>query len=372
MKELLEICDALKNLGDNPSALATVVHVEGSAYRKPGARMLLTPDGGSWGMVSGGCLEHDVLDHARHAMKTGETRVVRYDSTSDNDIIFGTGLGCNGVIDVFVEPVTTAFRESFIRAVETCRDTRQSAAIATVIDEQPKNGLTGRHAFLQNQQWTGDQELAALMGTHALENGETSSTESFHGPAKIFVQPLLPPIQLVIFGGWLDVVPLIQIAREIGFRIIVVDSRQSPSSRRFFAQADSVLLCSPTEALPRIQFDARTVAVLMNHNFERDQEALTAMVGVPVAYLGTLGPKRRQEKMLAAIKSGGTFVPDEFIQNLRGPVGLDLGAKTPAEIALSIMSEILAVLNGRNAAPIRNRTSPAPPASLATPALAHA
>ena len=112
MKELLEICAALNGLGDDLCALATVIHVEGSAYRRPGARMLLTPDGRSWGMVSGGCLEHDVLDHARRAMQSGESRVVRYDSMSDDDIIFGTGLGCNGIIDVFIEPIPKQFSES--------------------------------------------------------------------------------------------------------------------------------------------------------------------------------------------------------------------------------------------------------------------
>src|SRR3954466_4441732 len=114
MKELLEICDALKNLRDEPCALATVINVEGSAYRRPGARMLLTPDGASWGMVSGGCLESDVMDHARRALQCGQPRVVRYDSTSDDDIVFGTGLGCNGILDVLIEPVTKDFQASFI------------------------------------------------------------------------------------------------------------------------------------------------------------------------------------------------------------------------------------------------------------------
>src|SRR5690348_6998769 len=118
MKELLEICAALQQLGDEPCALATVINVEGSGYRKPGARLLLTLHGASWGMVSGGCLESDVMNHARRALQSGRPLIVRYDSTSHDDIVFGTGLGCNGIIDVLIEPVTQEFREALVSAVQ--------------------------------------------------------------------------------------------------------------------------------------------------------------------------------------------------------------------------------------------------------------
>jgi xanthine dehydrogenase accessory factor len=360
MKELLEISAALKNLGDEPCAMATVIHVEGSAYRRPGARMLLTPDGRSWGMVSGGCLEHDVLDHARRALQSGESRVVRYDSTSEDEIIFGTGLGCNGVIDVFVEPVTKKFREAFISPVENCNTTRRIGAIATLVESE---GLisSGKHAFLTaSGNWVGNEDLARTLCANFVETA-TPSLSSYPtecGEARIFIQPLLPPIQLVIFGGWLDVIPLIRIAKEIGFRVTVVDSRQRISSRRTFHEADSVLLCLPTEALAKIQFDERTIAVLMNHNFERDREALSALGEISLPFIGMLGPKRRSEKMIEAVKANGVFISEEFAEKLHGPVGLDLGAKTPEEIALSIMAEILSVLNERNAKPIRERPTP--------------
>jgi xanthine/CO dehydrogenase XdhC/CoxF family maturation factor len=234
MKELPDICAALNGLGDDLCAFATVIHVEGSAYRRPGARMLLTPDARSWGMVSGGCLEHDVLDHARRAMQSGESRVVRYDSMSDDDILFGTGLGCNGIIDVFIEPIPKQFSESLINAVKSCQTTRQSGAVATVIGGGANHGLSGQHAFLVQGRWTGNEMVTSLLEARLTESegpvllsGETSC-----GQARVLVQPLLPPIQLVISGGWVDVVPLIRIAREIGFEIVVVDSRQRLSSQR--------------------------------------------------------------------------------------------------------------------------------------------
>ncbi|HEY0548012.1 MAG TPA: XdhC family protein [Verrucomicrobiae bacterium] len=356
MKELLEICAALQQLGGEPCALATVINVEGSAYRRPGARMLLTLDGSSWGMVSGGCLESDVMNHARRAVQSGQSRIVRYDSTSDDDIVFGTGLGCNGIIDVFIEPVTKDFKESFVSAVQTCHKTRQPGAVATLVGNREQPIGSNEHAFLTAGRWVGSETLASVLNVHAVEPEQTSLTSDYGG-APIFIQQLLPPVHVVIFGGWLDVLPLIHMSKEVGFNVTVIDPRQRLSSRRLFQEADAVLLCPPEDALPQIQVDDRTVAVVMNHHFERDQETLSALSHVSLNYVGTLGPKRRRDRMLNGLKEAGVFISDDFVQTLHGPAGLDIGAKTPEEIALSIMAEILSVLNGRNAKPIRERES---------------
>src|SRR4051794_39262011 len=170
MKELLEICGALKILGNEPCALATIIKVEGSAYRRPGARMLLTPDGLSWGMISGGCLEHDVMHHARTALQSGQARVVRYDSTSKDDILFGTGLGCNGVIDVLIEPVSQKFRLAFANAVENCAATRQSGAMATLMMEGGGGLCFTEHAFqTAGEGWLGREQFASILNAHPVE-----------------------------------------------------------------------------------------------------------------------------------------------------------------------------------------------------------
>ncbi|MDB6025975.1 MAG: xanthine and dehydrogenase maturation factor, XdhC/CoxF family [Verrucomicrobiales bacterium] len=316
--------------------------------------MLLTLDGASWGMVSGGCLESDVMDHARRALQSSQPRIVRYDSTSDDDIVFGTGLGCNGIIDVFIEPVTKEFKDSFVSAAQCCHRNRQPGAIATSVGNQEQAERPNEHAFFSAGRWVGSEHLASILNLHAVEPDKTCLIDA-HGGEPVFIQQLLPPVHLVIFGGWLDVIPLIRMGKEVGFRVTVVDPRQRLSSRRLFHEADSVLLCSSAEALSQIQFDDRTVAVVMNHHFERDQETLSALSSRPLNYVGTLGPKRRQERMLNALKENGVLISEEFVQSLRGPVGLDIGAKTPEEIGLSIMAEILSVLNGRNAKPIRER-----------------
>jgi xanthine dehydrogenase accessory factor len=356
VKELLEICTALQQLGDQPSALATVISVEGSAYRRPGARMLLTRDGASWGMVSGGCLESDVMDHARRALQCGQPRVVRYDSTSDDDIVFGTGLGCNGILDVLIEPVAKDFKDSFISAVRTCHGTRQPGAVATRVGNRGEPNPSSEHAFLTGGRWGGSGALAGALNIHAVQPDQTCLTSEY-GEGPVFIQQLLPPVHLVAFGGWLDVLPLIHMGKESGFHVTVVDPRQRLSSRRLFQEADAVLLCSPADALSQIQVDDRTVAVVMNHHFERDQETVSALTHRGLDYVGTLGPKRRLERMLSGLKGTGVYIPGDFGQTLHGPAGLDIGAKTPEEIALSILAEILSVLNGRNARPIRERTT---------------
>ncbi|MDB6034676.1 MAG: xanthine and dehydrogenase maturation factor, XdhC/CoxF family [Verrucomicrobiales bacterium] len=354
MKELLEICMALEQMGDEPSALATVINVEGSAYRRPGARMLLTPNGGSWGMVSGGCLESDVMDHARCVLQSGQPRIVRYDSTSDDDIVFGTGLGCNGILDVFIEPVTKEFKELFVSTIRRCHKTRQQGAVATLVGNPEQSHRSSEHAFLTAGKWVGSETLASDLNIHSIVPDNTCLSSAC-GDSPVFIQHLLPPVHLIIFGGWLDVIPLIRMGKEVGFDITVVDPRQRNSSRRLFHEADAVLLCSPEEALAQTQCDARTVAVVMNHHFEGDQETLSALSHRSLPYVGTLGPKRRQQRMLDGLQESGVLTPDEFVQTLHGPVGLDIGAKTPEEIALSIMAEILSVLNKQNARPIRER-----------------
>ena len=337
----------------------------------------MSENGETWGMISGGCLEHDVMHHAKAVMESGATKILRYDSTSEEDIVFGTGLGCNGIIDVMVEPVTEVMRNGFISAVEACLQTRQPAALASLVDGPAQCFSDGaNHAFMSHEIWHGSSALIPLLSDLALDESSPILLSGIlaGAEARLFIQPVLPPIQLVIFGGWLDAIPLIRISKEIGFQTVLVDSRRRESSRQLYRDADNVLLCSPNEALERIHFDSRTMAVLMNHSFERDQEALLALTKVAPPFLGMLGTKDRQQRILAALSKEGVIIADRFASNIHGPVGLDIGAKTPEEIALSIVAEILAVLNQRSAKPIRDRVAApaAAPAHEPQPELAYA
>ena len=368
MKELLKISAALQDLDGKPCALATVIDVEGSAYRRPGARMLLSPDGRSWGMISGGCLEHDVMDHARRALESGQARTVRYDSTSVDDIVFGTGLGCNGIINVFIEPVTSEFRRQFVQAIEGCNQTRECGGIATLVSGGGGRARSWHHAFLtRDGNWVGGgSSIRELDFISTGTTGEPFTAELPEGP--VFVQPLLPPIHLVVFGGWLDIVPLIRIAKEVGFRVTVVDARRRDSSPALFQEADSVLLCSPAEAVSRLKLDHRTAVVLMAHHFEHDQEALGALAEsspfYSPFYIGMLGPKRRQEKILAALADEKVVLAEGFTGKICGPVGLDLGATAPETIALAIVAEIQAKYAGRSGGMLNERKGRTESASI--------
>jgi xanthine/CO dehydrogenase XdhC/CoxF family maturation factor len=238
----------------------------------------------------------------------------------------------------------------------------------TVVGAGEMAGATIQPTFLKDESWVGP--YSSLLDVCDLGKKETSffQVEALGGgDLRIFVQTFLPPVHLVIFGGWLDVTPLLRVGQEMGFQVTVVDARKTQSSLRNFAAADSVWLCSPREAVTQIPSDERTVAVVMNHHFERDQEALEALTELSLPFVGMLGPKRRRKLILESLKNSGVNIPEAFEKNLHGPVGLDLGAETPAEIAVSIIAEILAVLNDRNAKPIRERVSPlhSLPASLA-------
>lgn len=359
MKELIEISSALKRLLGRPCALATVIRVEGSAYRQPGARMLMTPEGEVWGMVSGGCLEHDVLDHGRRALQSNRARIVRYDSTSEDDPVFGTGLGCNGVIDVLIEPIADNFRKSFVLAVDHCVNTRQRGMLVTHMHDSD-GFVRCEHLFFTNGLWSEDAEASTPVNGSRYNGHEMAQVQ--HNPQRpaiqTFIQPLTPPLQIVAFGGWFDLLPLIHLAHEVGARIIVVDASGRQSSRRLYGEADEVLLCEPNDAVSQISFDNRTAAVLMNHHVERDQQALLALIDMSLPFLGMLGPKRRRQRILDNLREQGIDVPSGFEGQIHSPVGLDLGAETPAEIALSILAEILAVMNQRDGQPVRDRLSP--------------
>lgn len=320
MKELRHIAEVLRTWHPGETAaLATVVAVTGSAYRRPGARMLMTREGRSSGIVSGGCVDYDVFEHARRVMASGEAALLRYDSSKPDDLVFGTGLGCKGVVDVLVERVTP----------ELARDLH---AFATAVQRERRTG----YAVIDLP------ESGARAGHRSFHLGTCAELGK---PGKVFVDRVEPPVHLVLMGGWFDILPLIRFGKELGWQITVVDVRQRESSKETFREADAVLLGTAEAALDRITIDARTAVVSMNHQFEHDGACLAALARRRVPYLGLLGPKRRRAALLEGLAAqGGPAVPEEV---LHGPVGLDIGSQTPEEIALSIIAEVQSVFGKR-------------------------
>ena len=375
VRALVESFDEAMASGDKCS-LATLVSVDGSSYRKPGARMLVRDGGLSTGTISAGCLESDVVEHAKEVIRTGTARLVEYDTASTSDeMAWGLGLGCNGVVRVLVEPLDRG--SSFIKALRRSIDPQNggdTAVAATVYEVcTPVAGpsisgmrLGTRLIFGEDSELlfeNADADAASALASElrrrwasGFVSGATA-VELDGTIVRVFVEELLPPVPLVIFGAGPDAGPIVELARGLGWRTEVVDPQARPATASRFAMADKVTLARPEEARDRVVITRRTMALLMTHNYAHDLSLLGLLLDSPAAYIGVMGPRRRTERMLQELGSsrGGRVTSGDDLSRLYSPVGLDTGANSPAEIAVSVVAEINAVLNGRNGGLLRER-----------------
>jgi xanthine dehydrogenase accessory factor len=370
MTETQAIIDSYRRAaaGNVRAALATVVRVEGSAYRRPGARMLVTETGETTGVLSGGCLERDVCERAAKVIETGEPVVVRYDTTSDDDIVWGLGLGCNGVVDVLIEPASDARLDDLMQLLAECSEGRRPGALATVIRREGQTDISIGDRALRYPQ--NSKETEPLLGGvvispnvfHDLRDAVQSGVstikryESGAGSVEVFIEVVEPRVPLVIFGDGDDALPVVAFARNLGWHTTVVDTRARRGSIERFAGADAVVLCRPEEVSDRVALTERTVVVLMTHNYLHDLELMELLLSKQVHYVGCLGPRRRTERLLSELACGDATLSAAYLDRVHAPAGLDIGADAPAEIAFSIVAEIKAVLTGREGGPLRNRT----------------
>lgn len=370
MKELTEIVNAWESLcrAGQEAVLATVVQVSGSTYRRPGARMLLTPQGRLAGSVSGGCLEGDLLKKAWWRTRAGAA-LVTYDSTDEDDIVWGFGLGCNGIVQVLLERVS-AHQPGPLNLLRDVLRLQRSGVIATIIGGEG-NAPFGERLLLfpdgMSEKHLADASLANRIDfdAQAIRDTGGSRTSIYEmpggGTTSVFLEAVHPPLPLVIFGTNHDAVPLVKIATEMGWNVTVVETRGRQARPERFPGARSVIACPPENIADRLTLDARTAAVVMSHNYPDDRRILPILLASPVGYIGQLGPKARTERLLAEISDDGFEVTQEQRNRLHGPIGLDLGADTPEEIALAIIAEIQAAQAGRAGGLLRDRRAPLHP-----------
>jgi xanthine/CO dehydrogenase XdhC/CoxF family maturation factor len=368
VKELNEILKRLERVHQRgeKAALATIVKTKGSTYRRPGARMLMASDGEMIGSISGGCLEGDVFEHAKKVMNSGEPVVLNYDTSSDDDVVWGLGLGCNGMVHVLVESIQQ--KPDYLSFLEKSVEPHHCGVLATVFRIEGDVGakIGSRILVDQDGKASGMKENSELQSAivsdaqQAIRSGHSIVKEYqlANGKAEVFIEVLQSPLSLVIFGAGHDAIPVARLGKELGWNVTVVDGRPAFASKERFPQADNVILSSPEDVLKNVSLDPRGAAIVMTHNYNHDVTILRQILPLPMRYLGVLGPKKRTQKTLEDLRKEGIGASEDVLNHVYSPVGMDIGAETPEEIALAILSEIQAVLAGRSGGMLRNRKGP--------------
>lgn len=346
LERMLEIDSARR------AALATVVRIEGSAYRRPGAKLVVDDRGSTWGGVSGGCLEADVRERALEVIRSGIPLLHHYD-TGSSEKVWGLGLGCEGSVDVFIQPASDPLVREVHRRLSELVSARAACVLTTFV-AGPHVGRTHIQvpAGVVGASATGDAALHEAIGRECadlLDRGESKLLQL--GPHGVFIETLTPPPHLVVFGAGDDARPLAQLAVQVGFDVTVVDHRPAYLAPERFPPSVRCVLRRAAEGVAGLGLGRRHFAVVQTHSLEHDREWMRALLREPLAYLGLLGPRSRKAALLRELGVEGGESAQLF-----APVGLDLGAEGPEQIAVSIVAEALAVHAGRSPAHLRARS----------------
>ncbi len=356
MKELDDIVQAYDRAiqQNKQTALVTVVKVEGSSYRRPGARMLVTEDGETTGAISGGCLEGDALRKARYAMVQQQSKLEIYDTTDDEDNKLGVQLGCNGIVYLLFEPVRKDVPNNPIHIIRQIIQQRKDAVIITSFNVNRNAIQKGTCGYTSgDHSYFGEEITALIPGCKATLQQRVSAVHKI-GEESVLYQFIPPAIQLIIVGAGNDVQPLVEMSALLGWKIIIVDGRPNYATRHRFPKATEIKVLPSTELVRAFTIDAQTAFVLMTHNYHYDLVVLQQLLQTDCLYIGVLGPKKKLFKMIDELTGNGLTVETK-LKNIYGPVGLDIGSETSEEIALSVAAEIKAVFAERNGTSLRDK-----------------
>lgn len=341
------------------AALATIVSVEGSAYRRPGAKMLVEANGESYGLITAGCIEDEVMALVEEVLTEGKPRIETYDLMEDDDI-WGLGLGCNGIIDVLVEPVTPALTP-LIHAVAD----RQSIGQLTIVSESE---AIGTRAYYQDGDWIAIddavpdwvlEEASSATETLVEENkADTLTRSSDDDHVRVFIEGIQPAPRLLVLGSGPDVGPMVELGRRNGFITEVASFRGAVDIEERFPEANAHYSTKPAMLGDVAALDGQTYAVVMTHNFLDDRIALGELVDAGIPYIGLMGPRKRFEEMCEDFAEENRSFSEDELSRIYTPVGLDLGSGTPYGIATSVIAEVMAVANGRTPRHLKTREGP--------------
>ena len=367
MKEIKAIIEGYDQIdwATTQAALATVVRVEGSSYRRTGARMLVLSNGVWIGGISGGCLEGDALNRARLAIAKASPSKITYDTTTDDEHQIGVGLGCNGIIDVLFTPLNQHDPNNPVDVLKRCMNERRQTHVLITI-----TGLKGTWSSVKEGdviRYVSADSLAGLenAGIQAQldEKVRARMAKGVSAPFRFtglagevldaFVEILSPEIHLVLWGHQYDVYPLTRLVKELGWRVTVI-ANPLKVNRKIAELVDAIV---QPDQFSGIVFDEHTAIVLMSHDYKTDKTNLPVVVATPAPYIGMLGPRVRSERIWAELADEGQPIADADMVRIHAPVGLDIGAVSPEEIALSLAAEIRASFSGRDGTYLRLRQS---------------
>lgn len=362
MKEINSILKSFQNIAERQigSALVTLVHVDGSSYRRPGARMLVSADGQITGAISGGCLEGDALKKSILAIQQQTPRLVTYDTGREDDASFGAQLGCAGIIQVLFEPISATANP--LDLLQPLTSQRKEFVLVTFYDPaQPRGIQPGTCMRWSRQGLESDRTMQPEMARLIKPDVEASFRQKksqflhFQGAGKsmhAFVEYIPPVIRLVIAGAGSDALPVSQMAGLLGWEVLITDGRHTHARPDFFGPACTVICASPEASIQHIEIDERTVFLLMSHNYSYDKGILRHILDSPTPYVGVLGPRKKLDRILDEFHAEGLICSPHQLSRIHGPAGLDLGAGTPEEIALSMISGIMACMGGGSGKPL--------------------
>ena len=350
-RTLLAALDAALERGQQ-AAIATVVRVRGSAYRREGTRMLVLDDGGQVCMLSGGCLEGEVVESALDVIASGRSQVVHYDLSED--ATWGLGLGCGGSVDVRLErveqnPVTLAWLDAL----------RSGTAAALCVPLEGEGQLFVTESAVLGGLSDPGLHVFALAAARARLGARDPRAVTLSSPAgqDVFIDVNAPAPELLIYGAGHDAQPLSSQAVSLGYRVTVVDPRGAYLTPGRFLGA-ALLPLAPEELKGRLELSPRTQAIIMNHHLDRDRICLWHALNSGASFIGMLGPRSRYHQLLGALATEGLEAMSEQLERVHSPVGLSLGAEAPEEVAMSILAELMAWRRGAAGVPLNGHEGP--------------
>lgn len=347
------------NAAGKKTALATVVKVEGSSYRQAGARMLVTEDGILTGAISGGCLEGDALRKALLAINQKQNKLITYDTSDESILEFSVQLGCNGIVHILFEYIDADDPNNPLEIIKKVEDNRTESVVVTLFSlERNAKQIGTVNVFQESKSFVDDSYSLEneSLNVFKSKSSQIKNVEIKNEEQTALFQYIAPSVSLIIAGAGNDVQPVVKMADLLGWEVNVGEGRVTHATQKRFPEAKNLIVGNAQELIQSVNIDDRTYFILMTHNYKYDLEVLKLVLKTSCSYIGILGPKTKLQRMFDDLHNEGIILTEEDHKRIYGPIGLDIGAETSEEIALSVISEIKAVMENRKGNSLRYKT----------------